>query len=141
MPTTIYGDAAWRKLAPGAALGGPVDYYGALAGLYAGAAVTVNLTSPLLPRGLTQRHFDVWAAGGLLVTDATPGLDLFAAALTAPITFTRPGDIGSLARELARDKALRADLTATWQELVRTRHTYVHRLSALLEMVGDAHRP
>ena len=91
-------------------------------------------TSPLLPRGLTQRHFDVWAAGGVLATDATPGLDLFPKALTRPMTFTGPGDIGRRARELARDTALRAELRAGWREELLARHLYTHRLSRLLDL-------
>lgn len=140
MALTIHGDPGWRALVPEATLAGPVDYYGGLAGCYAAAAVTVNLTSPLLPRGLTQRHFDVWAAGGVLISDATPGLALFPAALTRPVTFTTPGDIGRLARELARDTPLRTELTAGWRELLKTQHTYEQRLSRLFDLAFDTHR-
>ena len=141
MPLALYGDAGWRELVPGAALHEPVDYYGALPGLYAGAAVTLNLTSLLLPRGLTQRHFDVWAAGGVLVTDATPGLDLFPVELTRAISFTRPDELGRRARELAGNQALRAELAAGWRELVAAEHTYEKRLSRLLEVVLGPHHP
>ena len=140
MALILHGDPGWRELVPGASLAGPVDYYGGLAGCYAGAAVMVNLTSPLLPRGLTQRHFDVWAAGGVLATDATPGLALFPKALTRPITFTGPGDIGRRASELARDTALRAELRAGWREELLARHLYTHRLSRLLDLALYAQR-
>jgi hypothetical protein len=141
MPLAVYGDAGWRKLVADAALHGPVDYYGALAGLYAGAAVTLNLTSLLLPHGLTQRHFDVWAAGGCLVTDATPGLALFPEELTRPIVFDRPEDAGRLAKALAGDAARRAGLAAGWREELAARHTYEKRLTRLLEVVSEAGRP
>jgi spore maturation protein CgeB len=141
MPLTVYGDAGWRDLLPGVNLHGPVDYYRALAGLYAGAAVTVNLTSLLLPRGLTQRHFDVWAAGGCLVSDATPGLDLFPAELTRPMVFSRPEDAPRLAKVLAGDADARAALSAAWRALLAARHTYEKRLELLLDVVSTASCP
>jgi hypothetical protein len=131
---TVFGDPGWRELLPeGVDLRGPVDYYGALPGIYAGAGVVAGTTSLLLPRGLTQRHFDVWAAGGCLVTDATPGLDLFPAGLTAPITGATPRDIAALANKLLTDAPLRSDYIAAWKEVVATAHRYEHRLATLLD--------
>lgn len=141
LPLTIYGDGGWRELAGGATLHGPVDYYGELAGLYAGAAVTVNLTSLLLPRGLTQRHFDVWAAGGFLLTDATPGLGLFPEFLLRRNVFHRPEEAAQLAKNAAGDAQLRSGLTAAWRAEMTAWHTYEHRLKRLLEVVSDAGRP
>jgi spore maturation protein CgeB len=114
-----------------------VDYYGSLPGIYAGAGVTLNATSLLLPRGLTQRHFDVWAAGGCLVTDATPGLDLFPAALTTPVCYAAPGQAGPLAAKMLSQPNLRADLAASWREAIAAGHRYEHRLAALLARLSD----
>ncbi|KHK01786.1 glycosyltransferase family protein [Desulfovibrio sp. TomC] len=132
-PLTVYGDPGWRELLPpGTDVRPPVDYYGALPGLYAGAGVSVNVTSLLLPRGLTQRHFDVWAAGGCLITDATPGLTLFPAKLTAPIRYASPPAAGRLAADLLANPNRRKDLTAAWQEHITAGHRYEDRLAALL---------
>jgi len=138
LPLNLYGDAGWRERVPAARLHAPVDYYGTLPGLYAGAAVTLNLTSLLLPRGLTQRHFDVWAAGGVLLSDATPGLDLFPAALTRPMTFRHPDELAGRLQDLAGDATLRAELTAGWRTLVAEGHTYERRLARLLDAVLGA---
>lgn len=127
----LYGDAGWTTILPQIAVHPPVDYYGALPGLYAGAAVTLNLTSLLLPHGLTQRHFDVWAAGGILLSDATPGLDLFPPDLVSPIVFRRPDEIAPRARELAGNTAL----TAAWREHILAAHTYEQRITKLLDAV------
>lgn len=131
-PLTVYGDPGWQELLPpGTDVRPPVDYYGALPGLYAGAGVSVNVTSQLLPRGLTQRHFDVWTAGGCLITDATPGLSLFPAKLTTPIGYAAPDAAGRLAAALLADPNQRKDLTAAWQEHIAAGHCYAHRLAAL----------
>ncbi|WP_043600779.1 glycosyltransferase family protein [Solidesulfovibrio magneticus] len=138
MPLVVYGDEGWRELLPeGVSLFPPVDYYGTLPGLYAGGGVTLNATSLLLPRGLTQRHFDVWAAGGCLVTDATPGLDLFPAALTAPVSYAAPGQAGKLAANLLAQPQRRADLAASWREAIAAGHRYEHRLAALFARLSD----
>ena len=75
----VVGDKGWKHhLPPGppeTPLLPPVDYYTTLPGLYRAASYTFNVTSLLLPGGLTQRHFDVWRAGGFLLptvrTDST----------------------------------------------------------------------
>jgi hypothetical protein len=130
----VHGDGAWRTLVPSAFdLRAPVDYYGPLAGMYASARCVIGATSPLLPRGLTQRHFDVWAAGGCLISDDTPGLDLFPAELTRPITFHTPSSIPAALASLERN---RMDLIRAWRELVSREHTYAHRIQSILEHIS-----
>ena len=111
----------------------PVDYYGPLAGVYASARVTLGATSPLLPHGLTQRHFDVWAAGGLLATDATPGMSLFPRDLAEPVTYRNTADIPGLIARLEADPVLRRDIMQSWRTLIKNEHTYGHRVATILE--------
>lgn len=133
MPLTVFGDALWREAAPEVTdLRPEVDYYGPLRHIYAQAEACLNVTSLLLPAGLTQRHFDVWAAGGALITDSSPGLGLFPDELCQEITFRWPEEIGGIFKRLARDKALRADLIRAWREHILAEHTYRRRLERLL---------
>jgi hypothetical protein len=147
----VYGDEGWRAefvdMGRGAGQGAPassfellapVDYYGVLRDLYASARYTLNVTSLLLPAGLTQRHFDVWGAGGFLLTDATPGLSLFPQELTEPITFRAPtGERGldATLRRLESDPTLGAELRAAWRSLLRAEHSYAKRVTSMLELV------
>lgn len=150
---TVYGDDGWQPLlAPGTDLRPPVDYYVTLPAVYRAARWSLNITSLLLPAGLTQRHFDVWAAGGFCITDDTPGLDIFPEELRREIAFsparsggndTAPpagsGDapgLGTLLHRLERDPALRADLVAAWRAHILSRHTYRHRMRTLLDTLG-----
>ena len=134
---TIYGDDGWREALPAEAdLRAPVDYYDGLAGVYRSAAWVLNVTSLLLPHGLTQRHFDVWAAGGFLLTDDTPGLSIFPADLTSEITFSKPSAIAPLARKLMPGAPLREDLSRAWSAEILARHTYDTRVAALLNRLG-----
>lgn len=130
----LFGDAGWR-LPPHVRLRPPVDYYARLPGIYAKARYSLCLTSLQLPSGLNQRHFDVWAAGGFLLTDASPGLDLFPEELVRPVRFDRPDGIARLIRSLEGGHGREA-LAADWRSLVLSRHTYVHRARALLEALA-----
>ena len=134
---TIVGDEAWRTLVPRARLLPPVDYYAGLADAYRRASFSLNLTSLLLPRGLTQRHFDVWACGGFLFTDDTPGLSIFPSELARPVTFETPEQAAGLLAALATAPKRKEELRRAWQELVLTEHTYEKRLRALLASLGS----
>lgn len=133
---SVTGDGLWRGLVPGCEPGAPVDYYGALPALYREAAAVLNVTSLLIPGSLSQRHFDVWAAGGLLLSDATRGLDIFPAELTRPVTLTSRAGLGPRLAELAADPQGARDLRHAWREQLRGAHTYGHRLAFLREKIG-----
>ena len=136
LPLVVVGDDAWSTLIHVPFEMRPmVDYYGPLAGLYASARFTLGVTSPLLPAGLTQRHFDTWAAGGFLLSDATPGLSLFPAELVREMTYQTPAALPELVNRLEGDPALKADVATAWRELMLREHTYAHRVSAILERV------
>jgi spore maturation protein CgeB len=132
---TVYGDENWADLLPRKVqLREPVDYYGPLADIYASAAYNLNLTSMLLPQGLTQRHFDVWSAGGFLLTDFTPGLEIFPRELTRPICFKHPQQLSNILENLEEDPNLGSHLKTAWQDLMRTEHTYLQRAEYILKI-------
>lgn len=135
---TVFGDQGWRDLLPGGAdLRGPVDYYTALPDIAASAGCCLGLTSPLLPRGLTQRHFDTWAWGGLLLSDATPGLEIFPAELAREVTFRSPRELAGRFRALLAASGTEG-LKAAWRAELLRAHTYGHRLAVVLEQLGLA---
>ncbi len=136
---TVFGDDGWREILPQETdLRGVVDYYTALPDIAGAAGCCLNLTSPLLPCGLTQRHFDTWAWGGLLVSDATPGLSLFPTELTQEITFQAPATLAERFRALTGSSSLAADLKAAWRAELTRAHTYGHRVEVVLEQLGLA---
>ncbi len=141
-PAAVFGDAStWQQLLPHAApryFFEAVDYYTQLPALYGAASSVLNVTSLLLPQGLTQRHFDVWAAGGFLWTNVTAGLAIFPEVLTKPISMAHPAQLvqclqgqGSKALSLGAKE----ELIQGWQEHLRAEHSYVQRVRAVLEYV------
>ncbi|MBD5553471.1 MAG: glycosyltransferase [Desulfovibrio sp.] len=133
---SIIGDAGWRELLPGARILPPVDYYAQLPEIYARHACILNVTSLLLPGSLNQRHFDVWAAGGFLLTDGTAGLALFPDELTDKVTLAAPGEFGERLAFFQQRPALKAELGHAWRECLLAGHTYRHRLCALAAELG-----
>ncbi len=134
---SIFGDEGWRDHfsrdeAHAPDLRSPVDYYGALPYIYREAEFSLAVTSLLLPCGLNQRHFDVWAAGGFCLSDATPGLELFPPELTKAVTFTKPEDIAGLVRHFRQNPKEKADLARRWREHILAEHSYDRRIAALL---------
>lgn len=134
---TVFGNPEWTDLVPDLSdLRKPVDYYSALPGIYKQAGWCLNMTSLLLPRGLTQRHFDVWISGGFLITDNTPGLHIFPEALTQDIRFSSPSDIPAIMKRFPPESTARDDLRLEWVNLLLTEHTYVHRVGEIMNVMG-----
>ena len=128
----IFGDAGWQEALPAySRLHLPVDYYTRLPGIYSQARYSLAITSLQLPAGLNQRHFDIWMAGGVCLTDATPGLDLFPQELVHPIRFFGPDTLPDTLEALEA-KINRPVLIQDWQNYLRTHHTYAHRAEQLL---------
>ncbi len=132
----VIGDDGWKSLLPGTEILPPVDYYTALPEVYARAEAVLNVTSLLLPHSLSQRHFDVWASGGLLLSDATSGLEIFPAELTEPMTLRGPDDfIPRCAWFRAHPRAAR-ELRRAWRGHLRAQHGYVQRIQRIVETVA-----
>ncbi|MFN2342078.1 MAG: DUF3880 domain-containing protein [Desulfonatronovibrio sp.] len=137
---TIFGDSGWKELLPqGFDIREEVDYYGPLASIYSSAKYVVNLTSMLLPWGLTQRHFDVWAARGFLITDKTQGLDIFPQDLVQKICFSNPDQMLRLVDTIDNNDKINAQLTSDFRDLIKKRHTYRNRLERIFNLLELNH--
>jgi hypothetical protein len=143
---TVFGDEGWKDLVPAQArapfdLRPPLDYYAGLADVYASASYSLGLTSLLLPGALTQRHFDVWTAGGFLLTDATPGLEIFPAELVREISLESPCELERRLERLERDPALYRHLGAAWRACLARGHTLADRVDTLYGFVKQRGNP
>ncbi len=132
----VVGDEHWKSLLPGANIQPPVDYYTTLPQMYATAKAVLNVTSLLLPQSLSQRHFDVWASGGVLLSDATHGLDIFPKELSEPIALHGPEDFLPRLTKLYAHQHEIQNLRRAWREHLRTNHTYEQRVHVMLEYMA-----
>ncbi|MFV0421241.1 glycosyltransferase family protein [Oleidesulfovibrio sp.] len=133
----VYGDEGWHSLLPQrTAIHPPVDYYTQLPTVYSAACGVLNLTSMLLPAGLTQRNFDVWAADGFCLTDATAGLSVFPDELVREVSFKTAADIVPLFRRAIAEPAWRRDIIQAWRTHILAHHTYEHRVQTIMTACG-----
>ncbi len=135
----VIGDSvSWQNFLPEAKddiFYSNMDYYTELASIYRVAPCVLNVTSLLLPAGLTQRHFDVWAAGGFLLTDKTDGLDIFPPNLVKPICINNASNIVKTLNSLSI--SVRSELTKAWQEHIKAEHSYVKRMKFVLQCLTE----
>lgn len=134
---TIFGDDGWRGLKnPEADVRPAVDYYAHLPALYRSAGVVLNVTGMQLPAGLNQRNFDVWCAGGFLLTDTHPGLNIFPDELVEPIVFSRPGEIHDMVIRHREETPEKRALRRAWRECIGRDHTYANRVDTVLNALN-----
>jgi len=135
----IFGDEKWGQIKSIKAETRPLlDYYAHLPAVYKKASVNMNVTGMQLPAGLTQRHFDVWAAGGFLITDANPGMSLFSEKLAEPITFNTPAEILPLFKRFKEETEEKAELREAWRQHILSHHTYENRVDRIFESLSKA---
>ena len=127
----VFGDDGWKRL-DNAEVHPFVDYYAHLPAIYRTAAVTLNVTGMQLPAGLNQRHFDVWCAGGFLLTDSHPGLKIFPDELVRPVTYSRPSEIHDLIVRFREETREKKELREAWRACILADHTYLNRVDAVL---------
>lgn len=137
---TVAGDDGWRALLakadPAPRLLPPVDYYTELADLYRRFPYTLNITSLLLPDGLTQRHFDVWAAGGFLLNADGRGMDIFPSDLADIISCGPDRPLPDLVAFFDSRPALRREVGNEWRKLIGESHTYRHRIRFVADILS-----
>lgn len=127
----IIGDQGWQEYLPQTRILSPVDYYGGLARIYADASCVLNVTSLLLPHSLNQRHFDVWATGGILFTDFTSGLEIFPKELVEPVVLRAPDEFPEKLASLGQKPAFWNELALEWRHCIAQKHSYEQRIQEI----------
>ncbi|QJB58262.1 glycosyltransferase [Pseudodesulfovibrio sp. zrk46] len=132
--TVIFGDDQWSHIdSIKAEVRSLLDYYTHLPAVYREASVSLNVTGMQLPAGLTQRHFDVWCAGGFLLTDNNPGLKIFPENLAEAIIFSTPKEIESLFMRYRDESVAKTELRAAWRDHILKEHTYHNRVQTIFQ--------
>lgn len=131
----VYGDDGWR--AAGIASQPSVDYAASLPALYRSSRVNFNITSIQMPTAVNQRVFDCPAAGGFLLTDAQPDLEMLFDAPRETARFTGLDDARDLIRYYTEHDTERIAITRRARERILQEHTYEHRLRTITERLKD----
>lgn len=132
-PLDIYGPGEWNS--DNLTFHPAVPYGFELARVYQTHTINLNISSLQLETSVNNRIFDVFAAGGFLLTDYKDDLKKIFPAHWAEITFKDPAQLEKKSEYyLSREKE-RRELSADLREIVLSRHTYLHRVEQILETV------
>jgi len=130
----IYGDCGWKQYVNGAAVLRPeLNYYDDLPGLYNACTVNFNTTSLQMKTGVNQRVFDVPACGAFLITDYRRQLENFFEPGREVICYSTAEDIEDLIRYYLKHEHERVQITERAHDRVLREHTYVRRLTQLVD--------
>ena len=88
-----------------------------------------------MPSALTQRHFDVWLAGGFLLTTPTDGIDIFKSDLTSLIVANTPQMVLELAEKYTTTAHFYKEIQLNMRNLILANHFYSHRLQTILSHI------
>lgn len=140
---TVVGDAHWtRQLGPLAEqvrLHPPVGYYTPdLARLYRASAVNFACSGVQMPGAVTQRAFDVPAAGGFLLADRRRQMDELFEPGVESTCFERPEDIPQAVARYQRDPDAARRILAAARKRIVAEHTYLHRARRILTVLAQS---
>jgi len=130
--------AAWKERFGGAGRArflSRLDYYADLPRFYPMSAVSLNCTSRQMKGAVNQRVFDVPACGGFVLTDRRAQLDALFEPGREALVYDGPQEIPALVERCLGDADLRERVSRAARSRILAEHTYVHRLSRLLDIM------
>lgn len=113
----------------------PVREPAAVAELVRNAAVNLNVTSAHMHGAQNQRVFEVPAAGGFLLTDASAQLESLFEPGREVAVYAGPEDAAEACARALADAPARAAMLRAARRRLRHEHTYGHRAAAMLHVL------
>lgn len=83
---------------------------------------------------VSNRIYDALACGAVVLSDDVPGLEQFGDAV---VSYNDPAQLGSIVDELLSDPESCAERGRRGRDLILSRHTFAHRVEAMLLAVRD----
>lgn len=136
--TTIHGDRGWNELLNGSfRLKGQLNYYRELPLFYNACKINFNATSLQMGSAVNQRVFDVPACGGFLLTDQQEALDDLFDVGREIVTYRDKDEIPEIVRFYLNNPEKRDGIARKGRERVLREHTYVERISKVVQIMRE----
>lgn len=134
----IAGDKYWKKILDPERFDyhPPIAYGKEAFKLYSMSKINFACSSVQMSGAVTQRVFDVPAAGGFLVSDKRKQLQEMFELGKEAVGYSDPGEIPELVEHYLRKDKERAGIIKAARQRIGREHTYTHRVRALLSTVG-----
>ncbi len=114
----------------------PVDYLTDLCGLYRRSRIVLNISRYQLRAGVTQRVFDVPAAGGFLLTDRTTELERYLLPGREAAVYDDLEDLKEKAAFYLAHEEERAAMALKARQRILQEHTYPERIHRIIAALG-----
>jgi 2-polyprenyl-3-methyl-5-hydroxy-6-metoxy-1,4-benzoquinol methylase len=133
IPVDVYGPGVWNT--DNLTFHDPVPYGLELSAVYQKHAVNLNVSSLQLETSVNNRVFDVFAAGGFLLTDYKDDLKKLFPKHWSEITFKDTYQLEEMSEYYLIMEKRRFELSNDLRNIVLTQNTYHHRSQQILENV------
>ena len=135
-PTSLYTESPTDDLV-GVYCRGGVDYWDEMPKVFYGSKINLNLTIPNIKSGIPLRMWDVLGAGGFLLTNYQAETAMFLEEGVDLVSFYGREDMKEKADYYLRHEEERQRIAIHGWETVRRKHTYVHRVRQMLEILKE----
>ena len=117
---------------------GSVDYWTQMPKVFYGRRINLNFTIPNIKTGIPLRVWDVLGAGGFLMTNYQPELEVYFELNKDLVVFESRHDLVKKAAYYLEHEDLRRQIAQNGYEKVKQLHSYKQRMSQMMEILkGD----
>jgi len=132
----VVGGPEWEQYLPPEHLLPPVGYLNGLCAVYRNSRISLNITRLQLRSGVNQRIFDVPATGSFLLTDRSPELENYLQPGEEVGVYENAHDIkDKVGYYLSHNNEMKK-ITERARDRVLKEHTYQHRVSKIIGLIG-----
>ena len=111
---------------------GSVDYWTQMPKVFYGSRVNLNFTIPNIKSGIPLRVWDVLGAGGFLITNYQPELELYFEPDKDLVVFEGKQDLTQKVSYYLEHEELRKKIAKNGYEKVKLNHSYNQRIDQML---------
>jgi spore maturation protein CgeB len=132
----VYGNAGWNNLrSDNVEYAGPVSYWPDLNTVYHGSKINLNITSPQLITGVTQRVFDASVGCNFILSDERA--DIYELFKDTVVTYRNRSDLNEKVHYFLQHDDERIAHAKEAQKIVKKHHTWKHRARQLIEAISS----
>ncbi len=114
---------------------GSVDYWTQMPKVFYGSRVNLNFTIPNIKSGIPLRVWDVLGAGGFLITNYQPELELYFEPDRDLVVFESRQELVKKVSYYLEHEEIRREIAKNGYEKVKLNHSYKKRMEQMLEIL------
>lgn len=133
-PVSIYTNSNTQHLVK-ITYRGSVDYWTQMPKVFYGSRINLNFTIPNIKSGIPLRVWDVLGAGGFLITNYQPELELYFEPDRDLVVFESRQELAKKVSYYLEHEEIRREIAKNGYKKVKLNHSYKKRLEQMLEIL------